>query len=120
MGFDEYRLFTIDPCFHFRVLDENLSNASHKERSRISEQLLRQVSEMAMVDEIWTAIEFDRGWDRQPVMEDMQHPQWRLDFIEQYAKKLCLPEIVDKARVSSHLRTFCKEYPWPKGKVDMA
>ena len=116
LGFDEYRMFTMDPSFHFRVLDDHLSHANFKERSRISEQLLRQVSEIAVVDEIRTAIECDRNWDRQP--DQLEHPQFRKDFISKYQKELSLPEIIDKSRVSKRLRTFCKDTPWPKGKID--
>ncbi|KAK3714786.1 hypothetical protein LTR37_007520 [Vermiconidia calcicola] len=75
----------MEPAFQFRVLDDILSHATTKERSRISQQLLRQVSEIATVDEIRTAIECDRGWNREWKTEGFETPKF---LIDNYQKKL--------------------------------
>lgn len=41
VGFDQHRRFTMDPSFHFRVLEHYLSEANHKERNRIGAQVQR-------------------------------------------------------------------------------
>ena len=117
LGFDEYRLFNMDPSFHFRVLDDCLSNASFKERSRISEQLLQSVSEAAVVDEIRTTLECDRTRTRHP--GSLKDNATRMDFVNQYHKKLCLPEVITP-KVSTALQSLCQDYAWPKGKRDGA
>ena len=113
----------MDPGFHFRVMDDHLPRADRKERDRISGQLLRHISEMAVVDEIRNAVLCHCDWNREPQLEDDdtakdKMPQFRREFIYNYQKKLNLPEVAEK--VYPRLATFCKEYPWPKGKMDSA
>lgn len=107
----------MDPSFHFRVLDDYLSHATLKERSRITEQILRQVSEIAVVHEIRTAIQCNRGWDRKFNREGIQ-PQIRTDFVKSYAQGLGFPEVIDQGGLPGHLRTFHERHPWPRGKID--
>ena len=119
LGFDRDRVFTLDPSFNFRVLDDCLSHASGKERNRVSGQLLRSLSEMAVVDEVRVSIECDRSWNREPneSIADAD-PEFRGKFIEKYAQKLNLPEIVKRGGLEGHLRSFYNDSPWPSGNVD--
>lgn len=118
MGYDAYRIFTMEPSFHIRVFHEYLSEADSKERGRISEQLLQRVSELAVIEEIRISIQCTRGWNRQPARKDMTHPKFRLDFIKCFVQKLSFPEIIEKTKVSGHLRALCKDHLWPKGRMD--
>lgn len=121
LGFDRDRLFTLDPSFQFRVLDDHLAHASGKERKRINEQLLRSLSELAVVDEIRTSLVCDRGWNRQPSsLSELNAPDFRVDFIEKYQKKLSLPQLIKNGGLSQQLRVFQKETRWPSGKIDEA
>ena len=119
LGFDEARLFTMDPSFHFRVLDDTLSHADRKQKARLGEHILRHASDMAAVDEIRIALECDRFWDREGVQQAdvAQHP-FRHDFIQGYAKKLCLPELVKRSSIAVQLKTLCEKNPWPKGPMN--
>lgn len=119
LGFDRDRAFTLDPSFNFRVLDDELSCASARDRNRISEQLLRSLSDMAVVDEVRTSIECDRSWNRQPDLEILTiAPKFRKDFIEKYAQQLSLPKVIKNGDLATHLRNFCKGSPWPTGRID--
>lgn len=121
MGFDRDREFTLDPSFTFRVLNDALTHADAKERGRVSEQLLRSLSEMAVVEEIRTSIECDRTWSHEPENELLKDaPKFREEFIEKYAKKMSLPKIIRGRDLASHLRAFHEETPWPSGTVDRA
>jgi hypothetical protein len=118
IGFDEHRIFTMEPSFHFRVFDDYLSHADFKDRNRISGLLLCHVSEMAVVDEIRTALKCDRNYNREPSRKQMMGPAFRNDFVDCYQQKLSLPEIIGGGRATKHLRTLCEKHTWPKGRVD--
>ncbi|KAK5175486.1 uncharacterized protein LTR77_000625 [Saxophila tyrrhenica] len=118
LGFDDYREFTMAPAFHFRVLDHHLQHANPKERSRLSDQLLRQVSEMAVLDDIRIDITCDRSWTREPSEPEIEMPLHRREFISGYQQNLRLPDIIAKTKVSQHLQAFYTDHQWPKGKMD--
>ena len=115
LGCDEERDFNMDPSFHFRVLDDHLAHADSRERNRLSDRLLQQVSEMAVVDDIRVALECDRTWDREARTHDRAKVKFRSDFIKYYAQTLNLSAILDRTRISSQLRVFCEKTVWPQG-----
>jgi hypothetical protein len=109
LGYDEKLMFNLDPMFNFRVFEDSLRNADRKDRSRISQEMLRRVTEMALVDEIRVSVVCERGWDRHLAKEFpelAQPPGFREDFIRKYVKELSLPESIISGRANSHLRTF--------------
>ena len=109
---------TMDPSFHFRVLEDYLCGADRRERNRISAPLQRLLSEMAAVDGIRATIECSQYCGLHKVLKRKPGPDFRREFLEKYQNDMCLPEIIDKSKMGPLLRTLCKDNLWPKGPMD--
>lgn len=111
----------MDSSFELRVLDDELSHASNKERGGINDQLLLNILELAVIEEIRTALACDRSWNREPTKASkLLHVAFRKDFIKFYAKQLSLLELIKSAGLGQMLQAFKQDSPWPSGKRDEA
>lgn len=113
LGFDEYRRFTMDPQFHFRVLDDHLTKAEFKERSRLSEKILSNITVMADIDEVRISIETYRHWDRERLTKDPRPDpaffKMSKDFVATYVQNFDIIKVAKKLR--EPLRVLCRQHP---------
>ncbi|KAI1084155.1 hypothetical protein F5B20DRAFT_593269 [Whalleya microplaca] len=117
---DEFRRWSFDPVVYIQTFYRELET-SKSQRQRITPELMKIVDNAAALDEIRTAIQCARGWNRCARKEYSWIPEVKENH------RLVL-EFRDMATVlDSHgchlpyneLKAFCTEHEWPKGKIDM-
>jgi hypothetical protein len=116
LGYDKYRPLSMDPSLNFAIID-HLCRTDRKEAARISQGLLVQISDMAILFDILESINL------RPI-RDVHVTQKHADRLlkeenrDQFIKKINAPfgdnEIGDK--LGEFLERACTQYPWPRGR----
>lgn len=125
IGYNEFRSvdaiygmnFQVDPSINFQTLENHLSNAESKEKNRVTQQQLRHLSDMAVLDEMLMSIRCYRDYNlidlKKSAVENMT--QHKTDFLKIMrgwtVVELCPP----CAPLLQSLRTT---HQFPKGKLD--
>ncbi|KAI4831317.1 hypothetical protein E4T45_10226 [Aureobasidium sp. EXF-8846] len=115
LGHDKYRPLSMDPSLNFAIIDY-LCRTDRKEAARISQGLLVQISDMAVLFDILGSINLRSIRDVQITQEYYDKHQEKNR--EQFLKKMNAPfgdnEIGDK--LGEFLERACTQYPWPRGR----
>lgn len=116
LGYDEFRrLWAQDPCFNLHVLDHLLSKADYKEKNRISDRLLRKISDIAVLDEVRMSLAFDRRYSQkiEQVLGNMPgHLILQGHLVRNWNfEGLSVP-------CGPVLESLCTKYKFPVGKMD--
>lgn len=116
LGYDKFRPLSMDPSLNFAIID-HLCRTDRKQAARISQSLLDQLSDMAILSEIMTSVR------SRPVREyQLTNKRARVllkeEYRDQFVKKINAPftdlEIGDK--LGEFLERACTQYPWPRGR----
>jgi hypothetical protein len=116
LGHDKYRPLSMDPSLNFAIIDY-LCRTDRKEAARISQNLLVQMSDMAVLFNILESINLRRVRD---VHVTQEHAGKLLaeEHRDQFIKKINAPfgdnEIGDK--LGEFLQRACTQHPWPRGR----
>jgi hypothetical protein len=109
----------MDPSLNFAIID-NLCRTDRKEAARISQGLLVQISDMAILFDILESINLRPVRD---VNVTQKHADKMLEeeHYDQFIKKINAPfgdnEIGDK--LGEFLERACTQYPWPRGRKSL-
>lgn len=116
LGHDEFRrIYAQHPCFNFQVLDHLLSKADFKERNRISDRLLQEISDIAVLDEVRMSLAFDRRYNDRPESSSGSMPDYFL-----LHSHLCERWDTREPSVPCGLilESLCTKYKFPIGKME--
>jgi hypothetical protein len=119
LGYDQYRPLSMDPSLNFAIID-HLCRTDRKEAARISQGLLVQISDMAILFDILESINLRPVRD---VNVTQKHADKMLEeeHYDQFIKKINAPfgdnEIGDK--LGEFLERACTQYPWPRGRKSL-
>jgi hypothetical protein len=112
MGHDQYRPFTMDPSLNFRIIDY-VCRTDPKEASRMDQNLVDELSDMAALNIISTNIQCHVSRNRKTPqgMPDEERERRRNWIKKSNSSKD--PAIGDA--IGMYLDDFCTKHPWPKG-----
>lgn len=117
IGHDEFRPFTINPELNFRALDDCLKS-SPKEAARIGQRLYELVSDLAIVNEVYTAVRCQKLRNLQPSETDLKSTYTK-PIRREYLNKIQAPNVPELGgKVIGHFKELCIKHPWPGGKHD--
>ncbi|KAI4723841.1 hypothetical protein E4T49_08430 [Aureobasidium sp. EXF-10728] len=120
LGYDKYRPLSMDPSLNFAIID-HLCRTDRKEAARISQSLLVQLSDMAILSEMMSSINLRQFRD---VRTTRKHAKrfMQEEHRDEFIKKINAPfgdnEIGDK--LGEFLERACTQYPWPRGRKSEA
>ncbi|TIA54016.1 hypothetical protein D6C77_07912 [Aureobasidium pullulans] len=119
LGFDEERLFTMDPAFNFAIIDR-LCRTDPKKAGRISQTMLDKLSDMSSLTEIITSVRSDTTRDRAALTQVGEvfktHTTSPADWIKKINANHC-PELGDT--LGPDMQQLYQKFPWPRGKKDL-
>ncbi|KAI5264847.1 hypothetical protein E4T47_08656 [Aureobasidium subglaciale] len=119
LGFDEERLFTMDPAFNFAIID-CLCRTDSKKAGRISQTMLDKLSDMSSLTEIITFVRSDTTRDRAAFTQVGEvfktHTTSPADWIKKINANHC-PELGDT--LGPDIQQLYQKFPWPRGKKDL-
>ena len=112
MGHDDYRPFTMDPSLNFRIIDY-ICRTNPKEASRMDQNLVDELSDMAALNTISTNIQCHVSLNRKYTQE---MPAEETERRGNWIKKSNSPKgpVIGDA-TAKYLDSFCTRHPWPKG-----
>jgi hypothetical protein len=112
LGHDDYRPFTMDPSLNFRIIDY-ICRTDPKEASRMDQNLVDELSDMAALNTISTNIQchvsLNRKYTHKMSDEDTEK---RGNWIKK-SNSAKGPAVGNAT--AKYLDEFCTKYPWPKG-----
>ncbi|KAH0367794.1 hypothetical protein KCU65_g4471, partial [Aureobasidium melanogenum] len=116
LGYDKYRPLSMDPSLNFAIID-HLCRTDRKQAARISQSLLDQLSDMAILTEIMASIK-SRPVREYQLTDKRARAFMKEEYRDQFIKKINAPfadlEIGDK--LGEFLERACTQYPWPRGR----
>ncbi|KAG9666404.1 hypothetical protein KCU67_g4580, partial [Aureobasidium melanogenum] len=119
LGFDEERLFTMDPAFNFAIIDR-LCRTDPKKAGRISQTMLDKLSDMSSLTEIITSVRSDTTRDRAAFTQVGEvfktHTTSPADWIKKINANHC-PALGDT--LGPDMQQLYQKFPWPRGKKDL-
>lgn len=119
LGYDEYRPLSMDPSLNFAIID-HLCRTDRKEAAHISQGLLVQLSDMAILFDILESIRL-RPIGTSRVTQKQTDKFLQEEYRDQFIKKINAPfgdnEIGDK--LGEFLERACTQYPWPRGRKSL-
>lgn len=119
MGSDKEREFTVDPSVNFSALDDYMTKANAKEKGRISQRVYNHVSDMAIINEVISAIRSEKQRNRNPPT-DILKARSKEEFRSQWIKKVRRIDPCSLAdQLAPRLKIACKNHSWPVGKKDL-
>ncbi|THZ88510.1 hypothetical protein D6C88_04965 [Aureobasidium pullulans] len=112
LGHDSYRPFTMDPSLNFTVIDY-LCRTDPKEASRMDQNLVDELSDMAVLNSISNNIQCRPSHGREYTLKlPVEEENIRADWI----KKSNTPKDKEMGDTTAgHLSNFCTNHLWPKG-----
>lgn len=116
LGHDQYRPLSMDPSLNFAIID-HLCRTDRKEAARISQSLLVQLSDMAVLFDILESIRLRPvGAYRvtQKQTDKLLQEEWRDQFIRKMNAPFGDNEVGDK--LGEFLERPCTQFPWPRGR----
>ncbi|KAG9660644.1 hypothetical protein KCU64_g3066, partial [Aureobasidium melanogenum] len=112
MGHDKYRPFTMDPSLNFRIIDY-ICRTDPKEASRMDQNLVDELSDMAALNTISTNIQCLPSLNRKRTCKlSDEETESRGNWIKK-SNSAKGPAIGDAT--AKFLDDFCTNHPWPKG-----
>ncbi|KAI5247604.1 hypothetical protein E4T43_01964 [Aureobasidium subglaciale] len=115
LGHDKYRPFAMDPTLNFAVVDY-LCRTNSKEADRISQDLLHQLSDMAILNSIISNVRCYPHLDRFRPQTDMDNDMHLREDYKNKINTLLEHEIVLGDATAGYLDEFCTKHPWPRGR----
>ncbi|KAH0005186.1 hypothetical protein KCU78_g13003, partial [Aureobasidium melanogenum] len=116
LGHDKYRPLSMDPSLNLAIID-HLCRTDRKEAARISQSLLVQISDMAVLFEMMSSINL-RSYREIPIDRKHTNKLLKEEHRDEFIKKINAPfadqEIGDK--LGEFLERACTQYPWPRGR----
>jgi hypothetical protein len=116
LGYDKYRPLSMDPSLNFAIID-HLCRTDRKEAARISQGLLVQISDMAILFDILESINLRPIRDvnvTQKCTDKLLEEENRDQFIKKINAPFGDDEIGDK--LGEFLERACTQHPWPRGR----
>jgi hypothetical protein len=112
MGHDQYRPFTMDPSLNFRIIDY-VCRTDPKEASRMDQNLVDELSDMAALNTISTNIQCLVSRNREtPQKMSAEERGRRRDWDK---KSNSTQDSVIADATGMYLDDLCTKHPWPKG-----
>ncbi|KAH0397037.1 hypothetical protein KCU89_g8691, partial [Aureobasidium melanogenum] len=112
MGHDKYRPFTMDPSLNFRIIDY-ICRTDPKEASRMDQNLVDELSDMAALNTISTNIQCLPSLNRKRTCKlSDEETESRANWIKK-SNSAKGPAIGDAT--AKYLDDFYTKHPWPKG-----
>jgi hypothetical protein len=112
MGHDEYRPFTMDPSLNFRIIDY-VCRTDPREASRMDQNLVDELSDMAALNTICTKIQCLMSRNRKTPRDLSSEEKDKRDNWAIKSNSTEGPAIGDA--MAMYLDDFCTKHPWPKG-----
>lgn len=119
LGYDQFRPLSMDPSLNFAIID-HMCRTDRKEAARISQGLLVQISDMAILFDILESIKL-RPIRNVRVTQKHTDKLLQEDHRDLFIKKMNAPfgdnEIGDK--LGEFLERACTQHPWPRGRKSL-
>ncbi|THY32721.1 hypothetical protein D6D01_02497 [Aureobasidium pullulans] len=116
LGYDAYRPLSMDPSLNFAIID-HMCRTDRKQAARISQSLLVQLSDMAVLFEVMNSIK-SRPIRECRLTHENANKLLKEECRDQFIKKINPPfadkEIGDK--LGESLERACTQSTWPRGR----